>query len=76
MTTICTFTNQIDAAFDLSLLQANGFDAVLLDEGSFQWNYAGMAIPIRLQVPEEQAQRAIQSLKDFHSAEPSSEDAS
>jgi hypothetical protein len=75
MTTIRTFTNQIDAAFDVSLLRANGFDAVLLDEGSFQWNYAGIAIPIRLQVPEEQAQRAIQSLEDFHSAEPRSEDA-
>jgi hypothetical protein len=74
MTTIRTFANQIDAAFDMSLLQANGFDAVLLDEASFQWNYAGAAIPIRLQVPEDQARQAIEYLQDFHSAKPTSED--
>jgi hypothetical protein len=75
VTTIRTFMNQVEASFDMSFLQANGFDAVLLDEGSFQWNYAGLAIPIRLQVPQEQAQRAIKCLEDFHSAETSSGDA-
>ena len=72
MTTIRTFTNQLDAAFDMSLLEANGFEAVLFDDASFS-GYSGMVIPIRLQVPEDQAQRAIQYLQDFHSAKPSSE---
>ena len=72
MTTIRTFTNQLDAAFDMSLLEANGFEAVLLDDASFS-GYSGMVIPIRLQVPEDQAQRAIQYLQDFPSAKPSSE---
>ena len=63
MTTIQDFCNQGEAAFYLSLLQANGFDAVLLDEASFQWNYSGLAIPIRLQVPEEQVADALEFLK-------------
>ena len=58
MTTIRTFTNQAEASFCASFLQAHGFDAVLLDEGSFAWNFAGSAIPIRLQVPEDQTDAA------------------
>ena len=62
MTTIRTFTNQAEASFCASFLQAHGFDAVLLDEGSFAWNFAGSAIPIRLQVPEEQREAATTCL--------------
>lgn len=62
MTTIRTFTNQAEASFSVSFLQAHGFDAVLLDEGSFAWNFAGSAIPIRLQVPEEQREPATTCL--------------
>jgi hypothetical protein len=58
MLTIRSYTNQAEASFFGSLLQANGFDAVLLDEESFQ-GYGGPAIPIRLQVPEEQAAEAL-----------------
>jgi hypothetical protein len=58
VTTICTFTNQAEAGFCASFLQAHGVDAVLLDEGSFAWNFAGHSIPIRLQVPEEQVEAA------------------
>ena len=69
MQTIRTFVNQGEASFVSSLLQSHGFDAVLLDEGSFQWNYAGTAIPIRLQVPDEQVESAINFLKAFQETE-------
>ncbi len=65
MTTIQTFTNQIDAAFAASFLQANGVDAVLLDEAASA-NYPG-AVGIRLQVPEEQLDAARTSLERFRS---------
>jgi hypothetical protein len=35
---------------------------MLLDEGAFQGGYGGMAIPIRLQVPEQQAAEALSLL--------------
>lgn len=70
MQTIKHFTNQGEASFAVSLLQSAGFDAVLLDEGSFLFNYAGASIPIRLQVPEEQAAEAMDFLIDFHAAKP------
>lgn len=70
MKTINHYTNQGEASFAASLLQSEGFDAVLLDEGSFQFAYAGAAIPIRLQVPEEQAAEAVNFLNAFHAAAP------
>ena len=75
MTTIRSFTNQAEASLCASFLQANGFEAVLLDEGAFQWNMASMAIPIRLQVPEEDAARALKllrSVQDLPAGEASS----
>ena len=63
MITIRTFINQSEAALSFSLLQAHGFEPVLLDEASFAWNYAGAAIPIRLQVPDEQAGDAVACLE-------------
>ncbi len=65
MTTIRTFVNSAEAGLCLSFLQANGFDAVLLDEGSFQVNYASMVVPIRLQVPEEQAAEGLALLESM-----------
>jgi hypothetical protein len=56
MTTIKTLSNQAEAAFLLSVLQDNEFDAVLLDEGSFQ--YSPVMDTMRLQVPDEQAAAA------------------
>lgn len=58
MKTIRTFANQADAAVCLSALQAGGFAPVLLDEASNAWNYSGQAVPIRLQVPDEEAEEA------------------
>jgi Putative prokaryotic signal transducing protein len=63
MTTIRSFTNQAEASLCASFLQANEFDAVLLDEAAFQCEYGGMAIPIRLQVPREQAAAAVALLQ-------------
>ena len=63
MKTIRSFTNQAEAALCTSFLQANGFEAVLLDECSFRFEYAPLAIPIRLQVPEEQVVEALALLE-------------
>lgn len=61
MTTIKTLSNQAEAAFLLSLLQAAGFDAVLLDEGAF--HYSALMSTMRLQVPEDQAAAALHFLR-------------
>ena len=68
MTTIRTLSNQGEAAFLLSLLTGNGFDAVLLDEGAFQ--YAVVLVPMRLQVPDDQAAEAIAFLKTVPELQP------
>ena len=57
MTTIRTLSNQGEAAFLLSVLQGNGFDAALLDEGAFQ--YTAIMVSMRLQVPDDQASEAL-----------------
>jgi hypothetical protein len=61
MTTIRTLSNQAEAAFLLSVLQDHGFDAVLLDEGSF--HYSPLMCAMRLQVPDDQASEALTFLR-------------
>jgi hypothetical protein len=61
MTTVRTLSNQGEAAFLLSVLQGNGFEAVLLDEGAFQ--YTAVMTAMRIQVPDQQASEAIEFLK-------------
>jgi hypothetical protein len=61
MRTVKTFSNLAEAGFASSLLEASGIAASLADEQSFLWSY-GVAIPIRLQVDEEDAERAIDIL--------------
>lgn len=68
MTTIRTLSNQGEAAFLLSVLQGNGFDAVLLDEGVFQ--YAAIMAPMRIQVPDEQAAEALNFLNTTPELQP------
>lgn len=68
MTTIKTLTNQAEAAFLLSVLQDNEFDAVLLDEGAFQ--YIPLVVDMRLQVPDEQAAAAIHFLQTTPELQP------
>jgi hypothetical protein len=72
MTTIRSLSNHAEAGFLLSLLKANGFDAVLLDEGSFQ--YGKSMQPIRLQVADEQAKEAIIFLSTPHELDLDAED--
>ena len=66
MRTIRVYSNHLAASFAVSLLQTEGFDAVLLDEGSFLNGYG----PMRLQVPAEQAAEAVDFLHAFHAAKP------
>ena len=61
MTTIRTVSNQAEAAFLLSLLQGNGFEAALLDEGAF--HYSALMVPMRLQVADDQASEALRFLR-------------
>ena len=60
MKTIKTVSNQGEAAFLLSVLHDNGFEAVLLDDGSFHYN--AIMSTMRLQVPDDQAVAALQFL--------------
>ena len=55
MTTLRSYQNHAEAAFYLSLLTGNGFDATLLDETAHDYT---IVAPIRLQVPDEQAEEA------------------
>lgn len=55
MTTLRSYQNHGEAAFYLSLLTGNGFEAVLLDETAHDYT---LLAPIRLQVPDEQAEEA------------------
>jgi len=55
MTTIRSFQNHGEAAFYLSLLQGNGFEAVLLDETAHDYS---IVAPIRLQVADERVEEA------------------
>jgi len=74
MTTIETLSNQGQAAFLLSVLRGHGFDAVLLDEGSFHYN--AIMSSMRLQVPDAQAADALEFLRtttDSRSSDKSSD---
>ncbi len=71
MTTIRTLSNQGEAAFLLSVLQGHGFDAVLLDEGSFHYN--AIMSSMRLQVPDDQASSALTFLTTAPELQPGSD---
>jgi len=68
MTTIKTLSNQGEAAFLLSVLQDNEFDAVWLDEGAFQ--YSTVMATMRLQVPDEQVASALHFLSTTPELQP------
>ena len=65
MITIKEFTNQIEAGMLQSFLKDNGIDSILADEHSAAWGRAPLLFPIRLQVPEDQVEKAISSIKQF-----------
>lgn len=55
MTTIRSYQNHAEAAFYLSLLTGNGFEAALLDETAHDYT---ILAPIRLQVVDQQVEEA------------------
>ena len=65
MRTIRTFIDQAEAAVVLSFLKDNDIEAVLLDENSSSYTVARFAVPIRLQVPDQQAGYANALLENF-----------
>ncbi len=62
--TIAAFANRDEASFAASLLKAHGFGTVLIDTDSAQSDSSGGAILIQLQVPERQAAKATNFLKE------------
>jgi hypothetical protein len=62
MTTIRSFTNRAEASLCVSFLESEDIEAVLLDEASFMSIAATVTNPIRLQVPDDEAERAIDIL--------------
>ena len=65
MRTVRTFIDQAEAAVVLSFLKDNDIDAVLLDENASLYTLARLAVPIRLQVPDQQAGYANSLLENF-----------
>lgn len=68
MITIREFTNQVEAALIQSVLKDNEIDSILADEHARAWIGARNLVPIRLQVPEDQVERANALLKQFYTA--------
>ncbi len=68
MITIRELTNTVEAGLLVSFLNDNDIEAVLTDENASAWVAARLLVPIRLQVPEEQAERALALLKEFEDA--------
>ncbi len=74
MITIREFTDQAEAGLIQSFLNDNEIDSTLADENANSWISAKMLVPIRLQVPDEQAERAKDLLEQFDSAPALSDD--
>jgi len=73
MVTIQKFSNQIEAGLVQSFLSDNEIDSILADENARAWVGAPNLVPIRLQVPEEQAEQAKVLLAQFDDAPAASE---
>ncbi|MBI5396275.1 MAG: DUF2007 domain-containing protein [Verrucomicrobia bacterium] len=75
MTTVRAFLSEADAALALSRLEAMGITGFLADAISLGVIGAGApAVPIRLQVSDEDAGRAVRILKGEEGAEPLPDD--
>ena len=68
MITIREFTDQVQAGMIQSYLSDNEIDSMLADENANSWMGARMLAPIRLQVPDEQAEKAKDLLEKFDNA--------
>ena len=65
MTTIATFTDAIRADFAAPYLQSRDVAAVLADRDTASYIGASNLVPIRLQVPDNEAEEAMTILKDL-----------
>lgn len=74
MITIRELNNTVEAGLLVSFLNDNDIEAVLTDENASAWVAARLLVPIRLQVPEEQAEQALALLKEFEDAPPVTEE--
>jgi len=68
MITIREFTDQVQAGMIQSFLSDNEIDSILADENANSWIGARMLVPIRLQVPDDQAAKAKELLEQFDNA--------
>lgn len=68
MTTIRELTDSAYAGLLVSFLRDNAIDATLADENASAWTAARLLVPIRLQVPDDQADQAQRLLSDFDAA--------
>ncbi len=69
MVTIREFASQVEAALVQTFLSDNEIDSVLADENARAWIGASNLVPIRLQVPDQQAELAKALLAQFDGAE-------
>jgi|LakMenEpi03Aug12_release.lakeMendotaPanAssembly.Ray.scaffolds.fasta_scaffold3047435_1 hypothetical protein len=65
MVTIKEFTDQIQAEILRSFLSDNQIEAILTDEFASAWSPARRLVPIRLQVPDDQTEAAVNLMKEF-----------
>jgi hypothetical protein len=68
MTTIREFTNSAEAGLLVSFLRENDIEADLADENASAWSVARLLVPIRLQVPDADVEKAEALLKEFANA--------
>ena len=65
MITIKEFTDQIEAGILQSFLADNQIDAILADENASAWSPSRTMVPIRLQVEDDQVEKALGLIKMF-----------
>ncbi|CAN5698923.1 hypothetical protein BH09VER1_BH09VER1_04960 [soil metagenome] len=75
MTTVREFTEQVTASVVASFLEDNGIKVSLTDENAAAWSGLHNAIPIRLQVEDDQAEEANTLLEQFDAAPPLTDEA-
>jgi len=68
MVTIREFSNEVEAGLVQSFLKDNEIESMLADANARAWIGAQLLVPIRLQVPDEQAERAAALLHAFDKA--------
>jgi hypothetical protein len=68
MITIREFSDQVEAGLIQSFLSDNEIDSILADENANSWIGVRILVPIRLQVSEEDVEKAKRFLKQFDNA--------